>query len=334
MIVRSMKATLGSIAFALAIVTAVGAPGQAARASEAQERHYRDPAGWSLTYPVSMFLERSGAQLRVTVSEVTVASFEPRTAVVSGRSGDTAWIRVGRPLDGQGAFPADGVAFRILRREGGPAPNLDLPETRSPLRLASFEPSGAYPGTKPLPLERTMVANGRTYLAQAWIGERASAELRASLEQVVSSLSFPRLRPGTLVGDGFTVLKLESRYPVGSFARVRAQGQLFYLVRAPGGFYGVGWREQTLAGGYKSRCELALDSRRREFFCTSMRARWDRVGRVLVRPPGAPRGDPLNLAVAKVAWDGHVLLHAGTARFADARLARELWPGWRRAAGG
>ena len=40
-----------------------------------------------------------------------------------------------------------------------------------------------------------------------------------------------------------------------------------------------------------------------------MWARWDRVRRVLVRPPGASRGDPLNLAFAKVAWDGHVLLH-------------------------
>jgi hypothetical protein len=259
---------------------------------------------------------------------LTVASFEPRTAVVSGRSGDTAFIRVDPPLDAQGAFPSDGVAFRILRREGGPAPNLELPETRFPLRLASFEPSQAYPGTKPVPVERTVVANGRSYLALAWIGERAPAELRRALERVVSSLSFPRLRPGTLVGDGFSVLRLETRYPLGSFTRVRAQGQPFYLVQAPGGFYGVGWRRQTLAGGYKARCQLELDRRRREFFCTNQRARWDRVGRVLVRPRGASRGDPLNLAVAKVAWDGHVLLHAGTARFADRRLARELWPRW------
>jgi len=331
LIVRSMKATLASIAFVLAMLAAGGAPGKAPRSSEAQERHYRDPAGWSLAYPESMVLERSGARLRVTVSEVTVASFEPRTAVVSGRSGDTAWIRVDRPLDAQGAFPANGVAFRILRREGGPAPNLDLPETRFPLRLASFEPSDAYPGTEPPPLERTVVAGGRSFAAEAWIGEAASPELRASLARVVSSLSFPRLRPGTLVGDGFTVLRLESRYPVRSFTRVRAQGQPFYLVHAPGGFYGVGWRWQSLSDGYKSRCALQLDPQRREFYCTNMRARWDRVGRVLVRPPGASRGDPLNLAVAKVAWDGHVLLHAGTARFADARLARELWPGWRRA---
>jgi hypothetical protein len=101
------------------------------------------------------------------------------------------------------------------------------------------------------------------------------------------------------------------------------------IVHAPGGFYGVGWRQRLLAGGYKTRCELVLEVRRREFLCTNLRARWDRVGRVIAKPPGAQRGDPLNLAIAKVAWDGHVLFRAGTARFADRRLARNLWPGWR-----
>lgn len=325
---RLMKPGLASIVFALAIATAGGAPGQAAHSSESQERPYRDPAGWSLAYPESMFLERSEARLRASVFEVTVASFEPRTAVTSGSSSDGAWWRIGPPRDGQGVFPADGVAFRMERLEGGPAPVLDSPETRFPLRLASFADSDAYPDSSPRPLARAVVASGRNYFALAWIGESASPELRASLERVVSSLAFPRLRPGTLVGYGFTVLQPKRRYPLGSFTRVRAQGEPFYLVHAPGGFYAVGWRSQTLAGGYKSRCELALDARRREFFCTNLRARWDRVGRVLVRPRDAARGDPLNLAIAKVAWDGHVLLHAGTAGFADGRLARTLWPGW------
>lgn len=331
---RLTRPNLASIVVALAIATTATAAGEAARSSESQELHYRDPAGWSLAYPETMFLERSEARLRASVFEVTVASFEPRTAVTSGSTADGAWWRIDPPRDTLGVFPADGLAFRMQRLEGGPAPVLDLPETRLPLRLASFTDSDAYPGTSPRPLARTVVANGRNYLALAWIGESASPELRTSLERVVSSLTFPRLRAGTQVGDGFSVLRLETRYPLGSFTRVRAQGQPFYFVHAPGGFYGVGWRQQTLAGGYKARCALALDARRREFFCTNMRARWDRVGRVLDLPPGASRGDPLNLAVAKVAWDGHVLLHAGTARFADARLARELWPGWRRASGG
>src|SRR5205814_6046429 len=44
------------------------------------------------------------------------------------------------------------------------------------------------------------------------------------------------------------------------------------------------------------------------------------------RPRSAPRGDPLNVTVAKPSWDRHVLLHPGTASFADARFARRLGP--------
>jgi hypothetical protein len=36
--------------------------------------------------------------------------------------------------------------------------------------------------------------------------------------------------------------------------------------------------------------------------------------------------DPLNLTVAKVAWDGHLVLFRGVARFAGARYAHQLWP--------
>jgi hypothetical protein len=326
---RPARRALASLAVVLAVATAGGMTGDA-HSSELQEQHYRDQAGWSLAYPESMFLERSGARLRAAVSEVTIASFPPRAAVRSGSSAHGSWWRVDRPLDMRGAFPSDAVAFRVVRAEGGAPPDLESAETRFRLDLASFHASDQYPNAEPRPLEQSVVANGRTYTALAWIGEKAAPELRASLERVVSSLAFPSLHPGTLVGDGFTVLKLESRYPLALFTRVRAQGVPFYLVHAPGGFYGVGWRWETLTGGYKSRCRLQLDPRHREFFCTNMRARWDRVGRVLVRPRGAARGDPLNLAVAKVAWDGHVLLHAGTARFADSRLARELWPRWKR----
>ncbi|HEX6702317.1 MAG TPA: hypothetical protein VF101_16440 [Gaiellaceae bacterium] len=277
---------------------------------------YVDPAGWSLTYPRTLHLERSAARLRIDVSEVTIASFAPRRAVRTGSTSSGAWLRLDPPRDRDGAFPSDGVAFRIVSQEGGPAPDVERPETPFPLRLSDF------PNARPQPV----TADGRNYLAYVWIGSRAPAELRARLAGVVSSLAFPRLRPGETVGYGFTVLERVQRYPVGSFTRVSVQRQPFYLVRAPGGLYGIGWRWQSITGGYKSRCDLRLDRRRREFFCTNLRARWDRVGRVLVRPRGAARGDPLNVAVAKVSWDGHVLLYPGSARFADARFARRLWP--------
>jgi len=172
------------------------------------------------------------------------------------------------------------------------------------------------------------VGDGRNYRAYVWIGRTAPTRLRVALARVVSSLRFPRLQVGDVVGYGFTVLRSSRSYPVGSFTHVRAQRQPFYLVHAPGGFYGVGWRWQTVSDGYKSRCRLRLDVRRREFFCTNFDARWDRVGRVLVRPAQAVRDDPLNVALAKVAWDGHVLLYP-SATFADGRLSRRFWPGWR-----
>ena len=55
----------------------------------------------------------------------------------------------------------------------------------------------------------------------------------------------------------------------------------------------------------------------------------EKARRVLVRPPDASRDDPLNMAVAKVAWDGHVLLNPNASHFATAGDAHRLWPGWR-----
>jgi hypothetical protein len=289
---------------------------------------YTDPAGWWLRFPADMHLERSHATERISVWEVTVASFVPRTAVRTGSTPSGAWLRVDPPADADGRFGSDDVALRIVRQDGGPLPDLEAAESRFPLQLAGFRASDAYPPTTVRPLEHRVVADGLNYWAYVWIGPDASPERRAALARVVSSVAFPRLRSGHVVGYGFTVLQPAGHYRIGSFTRVVVQRQPFYLVRAPGGFYAVGWRWESLEGGYKSHCRLRLDARRREFFCTNMRARWDRVGRALVRPRAAARDDPLNVAVAKVAWDGHVLLQPGVARFADASYAHRLWSEW------
>jgi hypothetical protein len=311
----------GALTAAVAAATTCAVPGAATG-----ERRYVDRLGWLVVYPPTMQLERSQASLRIDVSEVTVANFAMRRAVRSGATANGAWLRVDPPRDRQGAFPADGVAFRIVRREGGPAPDVERPESRFPIRLSTFGRGSMYPNTTPRPIGRTVVADGRDYVAQAWIGPKASTRERAALQRAVASLSFPRLRVGQTVGYGFRVLEPASRYPVGSFTSVHLQGQPFYLVHAPGGFYAVGWTWETLRGGYKSRCTMRLDRSRMQFFCSNMLARWDRVGRVLLTPQGAARGDPLNLTVAKVAWDGHLLLFPDVARFADARYAHQLWP--------
>lgn len=235
-------------------------------------------------------------------------------------------MRVDPPRDPHGSFPDNGVAVRVVRAEGGPGPNVELPESRFPIRLSSFGRSSEYPSSTPRPVSRTVVADGRNYIVQAWIGSKANEATRAALARVVASLSFPRLRVGETVGYGFRVFGSSTRYPVRSFTRVRVQGQPFYLVHAPGGWYAIGWTWQSIEGGYKSHCDLRLDAMRKQFFCTNMSARWDRVGRVLARQAGAAHGDPLNVTVVKIAWDGHVLVFPGVARFADARYAHQLWP--------
>jgi hypothetical protein len=163
---------------------------------------------------------------------------------------------------------------------------------------------------------------------------------------VIASLSFPRLHAGSTVGEQ-TVLQSPTHYPVDSFTLVYARGAIcsgratacrpgrapFYLVHAPGrlrqpdliqpctpapdacsppgAFYAIGWKDEAIAGGYRSGCDLRLDRKQDQFYCTNSGARWDRVGRVITRPAGAHLDDPLQFAFANVSWDGHVILVAG-----------------------
>lgn len=289
---------------------------------------YVDPLGWSLTYPRTMHLERSRSpsEFDFTVTQVTLASFPVSNPIHSGQTASSGWMSVSPPRGPFGGFPATGIALRVVRQEGGPGPDLELAETHFPLELATFGPSSEYPHTTPAPLEREVTADGLNYSVLAWVGSQASTAARSELARVVSSLRFPRLSVGRTIGDGFRVFQLAKHYPVGSFTRVRVAGSPFYLVHAPGGFYAIGWRWETLSGGYKSRCDLRFDPTQKQFSCTNLRARWDRVGRVLAKPAGATSGDPLNIAVAKLAWDGHVLINPDVASFAYRGLAHQLWP--------
>lgn len=310
-----VRPLLVSVAVALCCVTAAAAAGQPA------ERRAQAPGGSSFSYPASLHLERSHSAsfIMISVSEATVASFPLRSPIVEHHSSRSSTMRVEPARDPAGRFPPDGIAFRVLLQQGGP-PVLDSkPETRFPLRLSSFRRMGtnAY--------GRSVEADGIGLSLEVWIGPRASTTARAELASMVSSLAVPRLHPGETAGS-FAVLRPARSYPVGSFTRLRVQGQPFYLVHAPGGFYGIGWTWESLAGGYKSRCELRLDEATKQFYCSNMRARWDRVGRPLERPPGAGRADPLNVAVATISWDSHVLLASGTAGFADRAEAHRFWP--------
>lgn len=90
-------------------------------------QHYTDSAGWSFAYPATTQLERSGAAMLASFSEVTVANLKQRRAVHSGRTRDGGFIYVDPPLNESGKFPVDGVAFRMVLVEGGPAPDVTAP---------------------------------------------------------------------------------------------------------------------------------------------------------------------------------------------------------------
>ena len=206
---------------------------------------YTDPAGWSVQHP-GLTVEHSGADMRASVSEVTFASFAQRPAVHVFHSANSGGFRVDPPFDRtSGRYPADGIALRIVREGGGPPPDLETPETGFPIRLADFTAADFTSTRAPRPKKLTVAADGNSFFVLAWVGPNASAAAHRLLDRVIGSLSFPPLRPGTTVGEGFQVFQPVDRYPLGMFLRVLVAGQPFWLVRAPGGFYTVGWREQT-----------------------------------------------------------------------------------------
>jgi hypothetical protein len=283
---------------------------------------YVDSAGWSIAYPRAMHLERSAWTQGMALSEVTVASFPMRTAI--GPTGN-----IDPPLDVHGRFPPAAAAFRMLLSAGGPGHRaLEQAESRFPISLDTFAPS-QHPDKNAHPsVWRSIDANGQQYRALAWIAPDAPETLRSQLADVVDSLSFPPPCPGTVVGVGFVVLDPQDRYPLGSFTSVRAADRPLLLVRAPGGFYALGWNWSGPPASYRSTCEHRVDEQQREIYCATCEARWDRIGRVITRPATADHDEPLHLSIAKAAWDGHVLVHPRTFQTGSAPNARHFWPEW------
>lgn len=214
----------------------------------------------------------------------------------------------------------------------------------------------------PHELTRPIDADGQHYQALVLIGPAASSRARAAIKTVIASLTFPPLRSGERVGDE-TVLGPASDYPVGSFTLVHAPGQVcdasvyrchygiqpFYLVHAPGrlhqpdliqpcqptrsactppgAFYALGWTSEDVRGGYRSACHLRFDRQAEQFYCTNSPARWDRAGRVIRIPSGAPFPDGMQFAFAKIAWDGHVVFLPGLGGNPPRAAAyAQLWP--------
>lgn len=304
-------------------------------------KRYTDPAGWRLTYPSGFRLERadSGPGL-AEFSEVTIASFTPSRGVQSGKTADGGFIHFVPPTK---HFPDDAVALRIWAIEGGPAWIDEGPDSRFPLTLASFtEPDIEM--RVPRARDRSIVANGLHYTATVMIGRHASAQMRAALARMISSLRFPSQHPGMKLGQNEFVLQTPDRYPPGSFTLLHLPGEVcdgsadrcqpgvapFYLVHANwplarnvwhtlcgfqagacvpmGSFYLLGWKTEYVLGGYTSKCQMRLDRQRQQFYCANFDARWDRFGRTLRRPRWAHVNDNLAVSTAKISWAGFVLV--------------------------
>ncbi len=362
-----LAAAVGVIAVAL-IAWFASQQGTAAATLAGTAGGYRDPAGWSLRYPGGMSIESStNGPGMVTFYEVTVANFRQMDAIRSGRTADGAYVQTDAPLDSAGRYPADGVAFRMESIDGGPGQLGDAPDARFPITPATFVrdpgPVDVSHGV-PRSESRQVLADGQQWTATVWAGSQATPRSRLLLARVIASLRFPHLHPGERAGD-FVVLGRASEDPVGSFTLVHAPGavcpgsvngchrsrQPFYLIHAPGrlpasmqepdmcptarscspvgAFYPVSWTWEYILGGYISRCDLRLDRSTDEFWCTNLAARWDRLGRPILVPPHVRFPESLQVAFAKVSWDGYVMLLPGLGANPPNRSgARQLWPGW------
>jgi hypothetical protein len=179
---------------ALLVVSIAMSGSVAAATGEAPTRRYQDPLGWSLTYPKAWHVEhsRSPSYIRIDVREATVANFPLVSPISAEHDASSASMHIDAPRDPAGAFPADGVALRVSRQQGGPPVWKKPREARFPLHLASFRPQTAYAREIPRPVGRTVNVGGELYVAQAWIGPRASRTAQAKLARIVSSLAFRR----------------------------------------------------------------------------------------------------------------------------------------------
>jgi len=294
---------------ALALLTA------SAAASSERTQYSNTDFRWRVAY---------GPGLRVTPVKAEIGwSYFVNGAIVASFPGARANGSFRR-------FPEDGVAFGFWHPEGSVGPQVRDPEASFPLERKTFVRSRRWRTKKaPIPLYRHVVANGSEFHAYVWLGATSSRADRAAIWRVVRSLRFRRLHPGELVGESFLVMRRPERYRLRSVTRHELRDeretQPFYLVRAPGGFYALGWSSHLYRGYH--RCPVQYDRARFEFYCRTNGARWDRMGGVLVNPdPKRYQDDPLDLMVGKRAWDGHLLVDFGGYSSSNRYYKRRFWP--------
>jgi hypothetical protein len=208
-VLRAVAVVLG-VGVAMAGCGAASPQGQLV-ALRVPTRSYHDPAGWAVRFPTAFHLDASNQEQGVAMTEGTVASFALRSGIVVHRLRDGGSVRVTPPLPGDGRFPPDGVALRVVNDASNPFVPPHHPPPRLPLRLSSFEKSKPVPSTlgyngttgetyntryhgAPRSVFHDVIANGGLYQVVVWIGRHADARDRATIAEVVASLRFPRTR--------------------------------------------------------------------------------------------------------------------------------------------
>jgi hypothetical protein len=337
------RLAVARFALAVSVALVAAACGGLTQVAVGTAGRYRGPTGWSLSYPAGTSIERSSRTGKGDLSEITFASF-PQTFAKSGENFD-----LGPPRNPARVFPVAGVALRITDEEDIPAVG-DLADSAFPVHLSDFQPAaaGSARSSGPIELDALLIADGQMLEATAFIGRGASKRAIANLSEMIGSLAFPPERRGTVAAYLDYDLGSPAQFPTGSFTLVRDPlVGLVYVVHAPGrpvaginpgclhdrctppgSSYGIAPNAILVHSG--SDCRLLLDRRSDEFYCPGGTARWNRLG----YPIGTNLHPPLGLVFVKTSWDGQLVLAGGegspgtTARAANRRSARLLWPGW------
>jgi hypothetical protein len=308
---RRTWTVIAPAAAALAIAVVAGAlalvrpSGPAPVHVTGQAGQFTDPRfGWTIRYPAGMTAGYFSSHGFVTSDGVRVTSFAPDLQAPGTGTPRMGWLRY---------FPAGGVAMQIWFEERIP----DVPPLRDsalPLARTSFSRTRPYTGgTEPYPYYRTFYGDGDAFSAAVWIGPHASRPSVRAVWAVLASLRFPPLTQGTIWQHSYYVLGLASRYPAGSVTLIPATSlpaglgrDSFYLVHAPRAFYVI---DHKFASPQNSpgTCTIAFDRKAFQFYCPGTDLRWNRTG----QPLGAhARSGPdwaLQLHVATLAHDGHIL---------------------------
>jgi hypothetical protein len=212
------------------------------------------------------------------------------------------WLR---PLRARWSRPARSVTR---------CPGCIAPLSGWPRRISGERPYVG--GNEPAPRYRVIYGDGFTFTAAVWLGPHASRAEQHAIWAVVRSLRFPSLQEGTFWQEEYYVLGPASRYPPGSVTAFPAatlpsspfaKRGGFYLIHAPRAFYVITKVFRDAAPGSSATCQVAFDRKTFQFFCPGTDLRWDRVGEPLGAHAGSGPDWALQLHVATVAQDGHVL---------------------------